>query len=309
MALGSRASADWGGGFVTSTGGGGECPRGVASGMAKLTVYQKAERALRLLIGLRNPRIAAALRAHGFADRDLREGWALLRRLGVETLDGVSPPAPKGDGGDAVRGLDAWENKWFPIASATLARRVPEGRAWLFHNLSQASGPGVVISVSTFVARYERLASPEAQGGLGKLGEGVRELLAERGLHEGVLAEAKALLEGLGRPVPAPAPAGELEGGAAGRATFAEAEAALWAWCVEWGTVARAAIRERELLRQLGFLRAPAAEGGGDGGEAGGRARRAAKTRPDGALAGLDRGRGVDHNARPRVPQARTARS
>ncbi|HEU4405570.1 MAG TPA: hypothetical protein VFS43_09795 [Polyangiaceae bacterium] len=244
--------------------------------MAKLSVFQKAERALRLLVGLRNPRIAAALKAHGFRDRDLDEGWALLRGLGVETLERVPTPPPKGEGLNATRGLDAWENKWFPIASATLARRVPEGRAWLFHDLSQASGHGAIISVSTFLDRYERLAVPKAEGGLGALGEGVRALLAERGLNEGAIAEAKALLRELKTlPGGGGGPSAEAE-----RASLAEAEAALWAWCLEWGAVARAAIRERDLLRQLGFLRAGSggsAEGDDEGGERQGAKRRAGR--------------------------------
>ncbi|HEU4538684.1 MAG TPA: hypothetical protein VFS00_31400, partial [Polyangiaceae bacterium] len=171
--------------------------------MAKLSVYQKAERALRLLLGLRNAHIAAAMRAHGFGDRDLAEGWALLRRLSVETLEGEAAPAPVGPSGGAgapLRGLDAWENKWFAIASATLGRRVPEAKAWLFSNLSQASGLKVFFSVQVFVDRLERLGAPEAEGGLGRLGADVRALLAERGLNDAAIGEAKALLAELRRP-------------------------------------------------------------------------------------------------------------
>lgn len=227
--------------------------------MAKLSVYQKAERALRLLIGLRNPRIAAVMKGHGFGDRDLAEGWALLRRLGVDSIDHVPPPPPRDPLGRLSRGLDAWENRWFPIVAATLARRVPEGHAWLFHNLSQASGSGALVSVTTFLDRYDRLAAPKAEGGLGALGEGVKALLAERGLNEDAMAPARALVKEFREPdFDTPVPDREAE-----RAALAEAEAALWAWCLEWGAVARASIHERDLLRQLGFLKVGA---GGDEG-------------------------------------------
>ena len=39
------------------------------------------------------------------------------------------------------------------------------------------------------------------------------------------------------------------------RAETAEAEAAMWAWYLEWSQIARSVINDRGLLRQLGFLR------------------------------------------------------
>jgi hypothetical protein len=39
--------------------------------MARLTLGQKADRVLKLLLGLRNARIAEALSAHGFTNEDL----------------------------------------------------------------------------------------------------------------------------------------------------------------------------------------------------------------------------------------------
>ena len=49
--------------------------------MAKLTIGQKAERVLALLMGLGNAKVASALGAHGFAVADLEEGWQRARRL------------------------------------------------------------------------------------------------------------------------------------------------------------------------------------------------------------------------------------
>jgi hypothetical protein len=42
--------------------------------MARLTIGQKGERVLTLLLALRNVRIAAALARHGFTNKDLDEG-------------------------------------------------------------------------------------------------------------------------------------------------------------------------------------------------------------------------------------------
>ena len=46
--------------------------------MAKLTIGQKAERVLELLMGLRHPRVASTLAAYGFTEADLKSatsGW------------------------------------------------------------------------------------------------------------------------------------------------------------------------------------------------------------------------------------------
>ena len=232
--------------------------------MARLTVYQKAERALRLLIGLRDPRVAAALAARGFGDRELREGWALLRRLSVETFEAAAPaPARPGRSrAELLARLDAWESTWFAIASATLGRRAPEVHGWLLRNLARGEGLAVVMTVTTFVARHERLGAPPAEGGLGALGEGGRAALAERGLTDAVIGEAKALLSELAT---ASAPVvGSSEGGKARRDGYAEAERELWAWCLEWGAVVRAGVRDRSLLRRLGVPQGSGRDGDGD---------------------------------------------
>lgn len=106
--------------------------------MAKLTLGQKPDRAINLLIGLRNPRIAAALVAHGFTNADLQEGWALLRAVGKSQLD-ADPGQPAIDP-TTLQQLDKWENKWFAIAQATLQRHAPEVSGWFFKNLSQTEG-------------------------------------------------------------------------------------------------------------------------------------------------------------------------
>ena len=123
--------------------------------MAKLTLGQKADRVLDLLLGLRNARVAAALRAHGFKNEDLTEGWTLLRAVGKTKLD--AEPEPPVLDADALQRLDEWENKWFPITSATLTRHAPEVAKWFFKNLSQTEGPAVILSVGTFVERFANL--------------------------------------------------------------------------------------------------------------------------------------------------------
>lgn len=218
--------------------------------MARLTIGQKAERVLKLLIALRNPRIAAPLTRHGFTNVDLDEGWTLLRNVTRTKLDFVE--APQTTDPDALRTLDIWENQWFVIADATLKRHAPPIYEHVFRNLSQTDGMAVIVSVGTFIERLEAIDRPEWDGGFGQAGKEARSLLAQRGLTEMVVDEAKALLERI-RNVDGPLP--DLEKLAAEDACFEKAEAALWAWYLEWSAIARRAITQRGLLRQLGFLR------------------------------------------------------
>ncbi|HEU4407996.1 MAG TPA: hypothetical protein VFS43_22230 [Polyangiaceae bacterium] len=230
--------------------------------MATLSVGQKAQKHLRFLMGLRHPVIAQALAKHGFTNDDLDEGWALLRRQSAASLDGGAQ-GPKAAGPETIGRLDAWENKWFPIASATLARHAPEVHAWLFRNLSQTQGLQVVVSVGTFVRRFALLARPESEGGMGEKGEAARRLLARRGLTPQAVEGAEALLRELGT-VATEAP-GEGPSKEERDAASAEAEAAMWAWYQEWSTIARMAIADRSLLRLLGIGRPGRRKGKGAG--------------------------------------------
>jgi hypothetical protein len=221
--------------------------------MARLTLGQKADRVLKLLLGLRNPRIAESLAAHGFSDADLAEGWALLQGVTRTRLD--SAPTTNSVDPTSLQKLDEWENKWFPVASATLKRRAPEVHAWVFRNLSQTEGEAVVVSVGTFLERLEALTKKKSEGGYGPGGKEAKKLLETRGLTKEAVGEAKALLERLGAIVtPSPPSPGDKKAKAQ-EAKFAEAEAALWAYYLEWSEIIRTAIKDRKLLRQLGFLR------------------------------------------------------
>lgn len=213
--------------------------------MAKKRVGDKAERVLKLLLGLRNKKIASALSARGFGKADLEEGFALLRGL-TDVAMGVLPPENVNP--TLVLSLDAWENEWFPVADATLSRHFPDVHAKLFLNLSQTEGAAVVISVGTFIDRLDQMN--KADGGYGPDGKDARKLLERRGLTRDVAGEAKALLEKVTTIEKRPEPP-DLE---AQRAEVTAAEEKMWAWYLEWGAIARAAIKDRGLLRQLGFL-------------------------------------------------------
>ena len=213
--------------------------------MARLTIGQKAARVLKLLMGLRHRRAAGAIIQHGFDQKQLEQGWKLLRAVVGDRLD-VSAPPPADP--RALEQIDLFENKWFPIASASLKHRFASVHERLFRNLSQTEGPEVVISVGTFLDRLESLDKTE-DGRPDAEGEKARKLLVERGLQPRVIAAARGLLDEIGT-IEESAPM-DLEE----RARLEEqAENELWAWYLEWSTIARTAISDRRLLRSLGFL-------------------------------------------------------
>ncbi|WP_437774923.1 hypothetical protein [Sorangium sp. So ce1097] len=234
--------------------------------MAKLTIGQKAERVLLLLMGLRKNKVAAALVAHGFSDDDLAEGWRLLQRVTRTRLGFVATAAATDTG--LINELDTWENKWFPIASATLKRHAPLAHAFLFRNLAQTEGAAVLVSVSTFVERWDNLGKSKDKGGPDAEGDEARKILAKRGLTKAVIDEAKQLLARAGKLESV----AELPPAAAGDHDFDKAERQLWDWYLEWSTIVQTAIKDRRTLRELGFRRgssskAPAATDEADGGE------------------------------------------
>jgi hypothetical protein len=207
--------------------------------MARLTVGQKAQRVLVFLMGLANPANLRALQQYGFDQTALDEGWALLRRSASSRLGVPRVTAAKRD---HVERLDAWENHWFPISAAVLQRNHPAAYAVVFHNLSQTEGNEVVLSVGTFLERLSELA---ASGDTA-----VMTTLSKHGLTEEVLGEARGLLDQMMQP-----PAEEAPPAGAAHVFDREAEDAMWSYYLQWSAIARRAITDRRLLRQLGFLR------------------------------------------------------
>ncbi len=208
--------------------------------MAKLTLGQKAERVLRMLMGLGNARVATAMNTYGMVNADIEEGWTLLRA--VTTVRGSRMPEVSASP-TVVANVDAWENRWYPVISATLERRHPEVHARLFNNLSQTEGPPVLLGVQLLI---DRLA--ELDKATDKDSKAARAVLKERGVTKAVLDEAKAYLTEATIPAePTVAPAEEVN------AAIEEAETALWGWYLEWSQIARVAVKDGRLLALMGF--------------------------------------------------------
>lgn len=212
--------------------------------MPKLSVGDKAHRVVDFLMGLSNWQVQRALAPHGFSQKVLDEGWARLQRLTSDRLQLSSTLVdPR-----LLGALDAWENRWYPIIEVVLRTNFPDVHAKVFQNLSQTEGSEVLLSVRTLLDRLETIEKPADEGGLGKKGRDARKLLEERGAGERTFSEARELIAQIGSI--AEPPPGSIDAEAA-----KAAEEGLWSWYLEWSGIARVAIRDRRMLRALGFLR------------------------------------------------------
>lgn len=207
--------------------------------MARLTFNQKSHRVVTFLLGMRNPRVFGALARYGFNQEALDEGWRLLNECGK--VRGLRPDTVEAVEPKIVAKIDAWENEYFPVAEATLRRNFPDVHKRVFLNLSQTSGPPVVVGVKLFVDRVLDL-----EKATDKQSKDARALLKDRGIDKAAIDEAKALLIEAGTPLDAPAPV--LEDFALELET---AQQAMWDWYLEWAQIARVAVQDGRHLIQL----------------------------------------------------------
>lgn len=222
--------------------------------MPSLSLTEKSLRMLQFLQSLSLRRISSAMAALGFEDADLEEGWGLLRQVRTPHFAKLGAPVDP----NRVHQIDAWENRWFPVAAASIKRRFPEVHAKLFLNLVQVEGIEAINSVDLFVERYGELAASGDQASQEAIA-----LLAKRGLTPAVIAEAEELLSSIARIDRTPPP----EPTAADKALEIQREDAMWAWYLEWTALARTVISDRRLLRRMGFLRGGPRATGGEGDE------------------------------------------
>lgn len=116
--------------------------------------------------------------------------------------------------------------------------------AQVFKNLTQQEGLNVIMSVRTFLERYDAMVA--GQGTYGAEGAAAKTVLAARGLTDEQIAKARALITELGT-------LSEAEDEPVDPEAFKKSEAALWGWYMEWSQVARAAVKQKALLRAMGF--------------------------------------------------------
>ena len=209
------------------------------------------QRALKLLGAAgRNVSIFGQLARRGYDAAAHEEGWQLLLAASgyraPHSTNARPLPSPKGVA--ALQEIDAWDEPNFRVAHAALDRAFPDQSAFLFEDLSAATGAGAVLSVTTFLDRRDVLAKGRKESA--KEDRAAVKKLAERGITDDVAAHLRKLLAEavVGPDAPPVAPPPPSSAGEARKAKLA-----LHAWYAEWSGIARVEVTRRDYLVQLGL--------------------------------------------------------
>lgn len=221
-------------------------------------------RVTRFLVTVQSPIYVRRARREGYTAVEHSHGWRLWQSaVGADRpLDHwfaeheAESPLAGGEQLRLLQEIDTFENTWFPRTRAIIRRMVPrdardEFAAGFFKNLEQQPlGPGVVGSVSTFLARIEDLsksASPHAKK--------VRATLAARGLTEDKAADVRKLLDKASH-LTGDIPPLKTDAAAIHKAQAAQFEALadLRDWLNDWGTALRSVLNVQEQIK-LGLTR------------------------------------------------------
>lgn len=216
--------------------------------MSKIRVKQKPNRVFEFLMGTRHPKVTKAMERFGFSEAVLQDGWNRLETCAELAV--VEEPS-FGPNSQLFKSLDAFEHIWFAVAKASLKGNYPKVHHAFLANLRQTTGRDTAITVGTFLKRLREMEAGE--GAYAEHGPEARALLTARGLTESVAAEAEELLATLKTMVKFDE-AQLVTTAENAKAEHAKAVAHLWAWYLEWSAIARVAVKDRRLLRSMGFL-------------------------------------------------------
>ncbi len=224
-----------------------------ATGPSDTILDEINPRALKFLGALStNAYIRAILAKRGYTDTHHNNGWSLLlRAAGYRRPTGTVRTAPEASG--AIATIDAWDEPNFRVARAALAVEFPDQLTFIFQDLEPQTGAGAVVSVTTFLDRLDELESGKDRKATRKVDQAALARLAERGIDESERKRFRALLgvalssppsdDGAPSVIPDPKGASELR----------DAKVALYNFFAEWSEIARADIKRRDYLIQLGM--------------------------------------------------------
>lgn len=207
-----------------------------------------------------NRAVRAILAKRGYSQSDHERGWQLtLKASGYRRPVPVVLDTPASR--DAIAEIDAWDEPNFRVARAALVGDFPEQHAFVFQDLAPQTGVAAVASVTTFLDRLDELESGKDRKATRKVDQAALAKLASRGIDAAERARLRKLLEtARGPSAEAPTDAEQAGEPAADETEPREAKLALWRWYVEWREVARADIKRKDHLIQLGMAerKAPA---------------------------------------------------
>ncbi len=199
-----------------------------------------------------NAYIRAVLDKRGYSDAEHERGWTLV--LASSGYRGPPPATARSapEAAAAIVTLDAWDEPNFRVASAALATEFPEQNAFLFQDLEPQTGAGAIVSITTFL---DELESGKDRKATKKIDQAAIAKLASRGITEVERARLRGLLSvALGSPGADAAPP-SVKVDPKAEAEQRAAKLALWAFYAEWSEIARADIKRRDHLIQLGMAK------------------------------------------------------
>lgn len=203
-----------------------------------------------------NPYIRAALNARGYTDAIHERAWSLvLKAAGFRQP--LATLLQKPEAAAAMKELDLWDEPNFRVARAALLE-TPDQLDHVFAGLEAQEGSGSVASVRTFLDRLDELESSPEREATRDVDHAALAKLADRRIGP----EERARLRGLiaaatGSPDPAklaPDPV-KLEKEETMRAEQRAAKIELWMLYMEWSEIAKADIKRRDHLIQLGLAK------------------------------------------------------
>jgi hypothetical protein len=235
-------------------------------------------RALKLLGATSTNRaIRAAFARRGYTQLVHEQGWQLtLRASGYRRMTPVVFDSPEAT--SAIATIDSWDEPTFRVARAALAGEFPDQGQLVFQDLQAQTGVAAVVSVTTFLDRLDVLENDKDRKATRKIDHAALAKLALRGITPAERARMRELLTvALGPSAEVPDEDPSAVDPAAESAELRAAKVELYRWYVEWREVAKADIKRRDHLIQLGVAQRkapkkatpPAEAGGGSPGSAG----------------------------------------
>jgi hypothetical protein len=210
----------------------------------KYSFAEKTRRTLSLLMGLQHPQVELLLRERGLTPSDVEEGQRLLLdaiKLHTSTVR-VRPP----DEFDPEAAPLAFRAQWFAVCKARLKRHYPQLAERMGELNKRQRGTRPYGQVHCFLQMLD--AMQKAEGPFEAQGPAAREALRQLGLTDSIVEDLEANMSLIAQMDPsAPRP---------DRAARTRAEDAMWAWYIEWSTIARKLVTNLTLRRALGLGKA-----------------------------------------------------
>jgi hypothetical protein len=223
----------------------------VEASVGQQTLEMTPQRAMLFLFYMaRSPEARRLMAKKGFGEEAQREGVRLVQQV----FAFEAPPAdPRTDEEVRAAGdkIDDDDEDIFRVGRASLVHKHPAQAAFLFNGIGPSTGAQSVINMSVLLGRIEELRSSPARASTRAEDQAALDTLARRGLGPqelDVLAELVRIALSA-KSVPSTGPKEELA------AKRQAALVALRVWYEEWSELARASIKRRDLLQNLGLAR------------------------------------------------------